>query len=179
MDTLAPDEKSTLVMIYTPNLLIRGSVITKETTRVEIWPRTLGLPNFIRVFNPSILVFGGTPPRPYSQAEILVPSTSMLGFHLAPPSVAPLDYDESEKNRSMEPISLLMGTFYVKGHIRVANAAAIIKSLDVAYNSWLSLYNVEISNPFLPQMPAMPVPMLLVSPHQISFLMEPPPTAAL
>lgn len=176
MDPLAPDEKSTMVMIYTQNTLVRGAVVTKESTRVEIWPRTQGIPNFIRVFNPSVLLFGGNPPKPLTHAEILVPAPAMLGFHLAPPTSTPLDYDENEKNRSMEPISFLMGTFTVKGHIRVTNAAAIINSLDVAFNSWLSIYNSEISNPFLPQMPPMPVPMMLIHPRQVSFLLDANPT---
>jgi hypothetical protein len=36
---------------------------------------------------------------------------------------------------------------------------------------WMSIYEAEISNPYLPQMPVISVPMLLVRPEQVSFAM--------
>jgi len=173
MENLAPDEKSTLVMIYTLNMLIRGEVITKENTRVDIWPRTQGIPNFTRILKASVVLFGGSAPKSLAYAEILAPTAAMIGFHLAPPAAAPLDYDEKEKNRSMAPVSILLGTFIVKGHMRIATSTSISSYLDVVYNSWLSIYQAEISNPYLPQMPPMPVPMLLVSPNRVAFMPEP------
>jgi len=170
MDNLAPDEKSTRVLIYSMNMLVRGEVVTKESTRVAIWPRTQAMPNIIRINKPAILLFGGSPPKPLSSSEMYISNTSMIGFHLAPPTMDALDYDENEKNRIMEPVSFLMGTFVVKGHIRMATSATFITSLEVAYNGWLSIYNAEITNPFLPQMQAMQVPMLLVSASRISFM---------
>jgi hypothetical protein len=170
MENLAADEKSTLIMAYTLNMLVRGEVVTKQSARVGVWPRTQGVPNQIRVLKPSVLLFGGSPPKPLSYAEIFVPTATMIGFHLAPPSTDSLDYDEKELNRSMEPISLLMGTFIVKGSIRIATSASLVTSLEVAYNGWLSIYNAEITNPFLPQMQPMLVPMMLVSPNRINFM---------
>jgi len=170
MENLASDEKTTMVMLYTQNSLIRGEVVTKESARVGVWLRTQGVPNLIRLIKPSVMLFGGTPPRPLSYSEIYVPTVTVIGFHMAPPNSDPLDYDENEKNRSMEPISLLMGTFTVKGSIRMATSAAIATSLEVAYSGWLSIYNAEISNPFLPQMPPMLVPLLLASPSRVNFM---------
>jgi hypothetical protein len=170
MENLAPDEKSTLVMLYTMNMLVRGEVVTKQSARVEVWPRTQGVPNLIRIIKPSILLFGGGAAKPLSYAEIYVPTATMIGFHLAPPAVASLDYDVNEVNRSMQPVSLLMGSFIVKGHTRTSTSAALGTSLEVAYNGWLSIYNAEIGNPFLPQMPTMQVSMLLVTPSHINFM---------
>jgi hypothetical protein len=170
MENLAPDEKTTMVMFYTQNALIRGEVVTKENARVGVWLRTQGVPNLIRILKPSVLLFGGTPPKSLSYAEIYVPTVTVIGYHMAPPNNEPLDYDENEKNRSMEPISLLMGTFTIKGNMRISSAASIATSLEVAYNGWLSIYNAEISNPFLPQMPPMLVPMLLTSPSRVNFM---------
>jgi hypothetical protein len=170
MENLAADEKSTMVMVYTLNMLVRGEVVTKESTRVDVWPRTQGVPNLIRILKPSILLFGGSPPKPLTYAEIFVPTTTMIGFHLGLPTTGALDYDENEKNRSMEPVSLLMGTFTVKGHIRIATSSSLATNLEVAYNGWLSIYDAEISNPFLPQMPHMQIRMMLVSPSRISFM---------
>ncbi len=168
--TLAADEKSTLVMFYTQKALIRGDLVTKATARAGVWLRTQGVPNMIRMLKPSILLFGGSPPKPFSYAEIFIPTISLIGFHLAPPNSEPLDYDENEKNRSMEPISVLMGSFTLKGNIRISNASTIGTSLEVAYHGWMSIYNAEITNPFLPQMQPMLVPMMLVNPAQVHFL---------
>ena len=170
MENLAPDEKSTMVMIYTLNTLVRGEVVTKESARVGVWPRTQGVPNLVRILKPGVLLFGGSPPKALSYAEIFVPTTSMIGFHLAPPITEALDYDESERNRSLVPVSLMMGTFLVKGHVRIASTATLANSLELVYNGWLSIYDAELTNPFLPQMPPVQVPMLLVSPSRINFM---------
>ena len=170
MDNLAPDEKATMVMLYTNNALIRGEVVTKESARVGVWLRTQCVPNLIHIIKPNIILFGGSPPKPITYLEMYVPTVTAIGFHLAPPTNDPLDYDENEKNRSMEPISLVMGTFTVKGSIRIATTANLSTSLDVAYNGWISIYNAEITNPFLPQMQPMLVPMLLASPSRVFFV---------
>jgi hypothetical protein len=170
MANLAADEKTTLVMIYTLNMLVRGELVTKESARVGVWPRQ-GMPNLLHILKPSVLLFGGSPPKSLTYSEIFVPTASMIGYHLAPPAIEPLDYDENEKNRTMQPVSLLMGTFIIKGFIRMASTATLVTNLEVAFNGWLSIYQAEISNPFLPQMQAMQVPMLLVSPNRVNFML--------
>ncbi len=170
MENLAADEKSTLVMIYTQNSLVRGELVTKESARVGIWPRNQSVPNLIRLFKPNVMLFGGSPPRPVSCNEIFLPAHAMIGFHLAPPHTDSLDYDEQEKNRSLEPVSLLMGPFIVKGQIRIATTISFSASLDLAFHGWQSIYNAEVSTPFLAQMPPIQVPMLLVNPGQVSLM---------
>src|SRR5512140_1417720 len=107
MQDLAPDEKATLVMVYTLNMLVRGEIVTKERMRVGIWPRSQGVPNLVHIFKPSVLLFGGGAPKSFSVEEIFVPTVSMIGFHMALPSDEPLDYDERELNRSLNPVSML------------------------------------------------------------------------
>lgn len=170
IEDLAPDDKSTMVLLYTQNALIRGEVVTRANARVGVWLRTQGVPNMIHMLKPSILIFGGSPPKSLSYAEIFVPTVTVIGFHLALPSNDPMDYDENEKNRTFAPISLRLGTFIVKGSIRISSTASISTSLEVAYNGWMSIYNAEISNPFLPQMQPMLVPLLLTSPSRVNFM---------
>ena len=170
IEDLAPDDKSTMVLLYTQNALIRGEVVTRANARVGVWLRTQGVPNMIHMLKPSILILGGSPPKSLSYAEIFVPTVTVIGFHLAPPSNDPMDYDENEKNRTFAPISLRLGTFIVKGSIRISSTASISTSLEVAYNGWMSIYNAEISNPFLPQMQPMLVPLLLTSPSRVNFM---------
>lgn len=168
MTTLAPDEKMTQVMVYTQNSVVRGEVVTKENVRVSIWLRTDAAPHFFHLQNAHMLFFGGGPARSVSYSEIYVPSATVIGFHILPPTQEPLDYDQDEKNRAMDIVSAGVGTFIFKGKIRFSAQSGLSSSLEMIH-SWMSMYEVEIANPSLPQMPVMRVPMLLVNPAQVSF----------
>ena len=166
---IEPEDKSTTVMVYTTNMLVRGELITKKIMRVGIWPRSMGVPNLLHLFNPNVLLFGGPAPKHFSQAEIFIPTANLIGFHPATFLDEPLDYDPNEKNRSTASVSLIMGGFIVKGQIRIASTSNLSTSLEVMYNGWLSVYDAEITNSFLPQTQPMLVKFLLVKPNQTSF----------
>ena len=168
MTTLAPDEKSTLVMIYTQNSLVRGELVTKENVRVSILLRTDAAPNFFHLRNAQMLFFGGGPVRSSNFPEIYVPIASTISFHLAPPAQDPLDYEEGEKNRAIEIVSAGIGTFIFKGKLRFSAQSGLASSLQMI-KTWMSMYEVDISNPSLPQMPAIQVPMLLGNPGKVTF----------
>jgi hypothetical protein len=166
MYTLASDEKTTLVMAYTRNMLIRGEAVTKDTARVNVWLRTDGAPNYIHLLNPQILTFGGGAPRSSSYSEFFLPTQDVIAFHAVPPSNEPLDYDPNEKNRSTGPAIIVLGTFIMNGHIRFSSQTGMGSSLEVARTVWMSAYEVDVSNPSLPQL-SLHVPMVLVRPLQV------------
>ncbi|NJC98113.1 MAG: hypothetical protein C3F07_06850 [Anaerolineales bacterium] len=170
MYILKPDEKTTPVMIYTQDTLIRGEVVTKQNVpRVNIWLRTDGVPRYLHVLKPQVLIFGGTSPKPLSFSEIHYPASRVIGFHVLPPADEPLDYDPEEENRMMQDVHVLVGTFIVKGRVRISTQTELSTSLDVARVSWISVYEAEITNPYLAQMPPMHVPMMLVKPENAAF----------
>ena len=169
MYILRPDEKSTPVMLYSNMSFIRGEAVTKQSARVNIWLRTDGAPKHIHVLKPQTLVFGGSPARTMSFEEIYFPVSELAAFHPLPPSDDPLDYEESEINRQMQDIVVMAGTFLMKGKIRISTQTEMAQSLEVARVSWMSLYEAEISNPFLPQMPPLLVPLVLVNPSHVAF----------
>jgi len=169
MYTLAPDEKKSLVMIYTHNLFVRGELITRENVRVGIWLRTQGVPQYLHLCNAQVLAFGGSPVKPVSYAELFFPTEQIIGFHVAPPAFEPLDYEPDEANRTMVEINLMIGTFLARGRIRISTQADLSTAIEIARTAWMSVYDADISNPFLPQMPVMHIPMLLVSPQHVSF----------
>ena len=170
MYTPASDEKLTPVMLYTRNSLVRGEVVTKQNVlRVNIWLRTDGAPKYLHVLKPQVVVFGGTPVKPLTYAEIYYPTSQVIGFHTLPPTDEPLDYDPNEMNRMMQPVEALVGTFVMKGNIRISTQTDIGSSLEVARVAWMSIYDVEVTNPYLPQMPPLRVPMALVNPMQAAF----------
>lgn len=168
MKALSPDEKIAMVILYTNNMLARGEMIAKENTRVSIWLRTQGVPNYIHLYNPQVISLAGTAPKTSSFSEIFIPTVQVTAFHLAPPAQDPLDYEANEAHRMMQPLDVMVGSFLVKGKIRISTRTDIGTSLDVMRASWMSIYEAEISNPYLPQYNAH-VPMLLVSPNHVNF----------
>jgi hypothetical protein len=170
MYILKPDEKTTSVMLYSPDRLVRGELVTKQSVlRVNIWPRTDGAPKYMHVLKPSVLVFGGSPVKSLSYSEIYFPTSQLIAFHTLPPTEEPLDYDLTEANRMMQDVEVLAGTFAMKGKIRISTHTEVVTSLEMARVAWMSLYEVEITNPYLPQMPPLHLPMTLVNPMHVSF----------
>lgn len=170
MYVLRPDEKTTPVMLYTHDTLVRGEAVSKQSVlRVNIWPRTDGAPKYMHILKPQVIVFGGTPVKPLSFSEIYFPTSQLIGFHTLPPTDEQLDYDPNEANRLMEDVKMLVGTFVAKGQVRISAQTELATSLEVARVSWLSIYNVEIVNPYLPQMPPVHAPMMLVNPERVAF----------
>lgn len=170
MYVLRPDEKTTPVMLYTPHSVVRGEVVTKQSVlRINLWLRTDGAPRYLHILKPQVLIFGGSPAKPLSYSELYFPTSEVIAFHILPPTEEPLDYDPDEANRTMEVVELLVGTFVMKGKIRISTQTEIAVSLEVARVSWLSVYDVWISNPYLPQMPALQAPMVLVNPNHVAF----------
>lgn len=170
MYILKPDEKTTPVMLYTPDRLVRGDVVTKQSVlRVNIWPRTDGAPKYMHVLKPQVLVFGGSPVKAHSFSEIFFPTAQLIAFHTLPPADEPLDYDPEEANRMMQDVEVLVGAFVMKGKLRISTQTEVVTSLEMARIAWMSLYDVEITNPYLSQMPPLHVPMTLVNPVHVSF----------
>jgi hypothetical protein len=170
MYILRPDEKTSLVMLYTMHSVVRGEAVIKQNIpRVNIWLRMDGVPRYIHILKPSVLVFGGSPVRALSYSELYFPTSEVIAFHTLPPSDEPLDYDPSEADRRMESVDLLVGTFVMNGNIRISTHTEVDTTLESARVSWMSVYDVSITNPYLPQMPALQVPMVLVNPSHVAF----------
>jgi hypothetical protein len=170
MYILRPDERTTPVMLYSQASVVRGEVVVKESVhRVNIWLRTDGAPKYMHLLKPQVLVFGGSPVKALSYSEMFYPTSQLIAFHSLPPIEEPLDYDVSETNRMMEPVDVIVGTFMMKGNIRVSTQTEVGVSLEMAGVSWMSIYDVSISNPYLPQMATIQVPMVLVSPTHVAY----------
>jgi len=169
MYTPRPDEKTSTVMLYFANAFLRGDLVTRENVRVSIWLRTQGVPNYIHLLKAQVLLLSGTPPKSLAYDELYFPASKIIAFHLAPPAADPLDYDPKESNRIMTEVNLLLGTFMVKGQLRISTHSDFATSIEVGRATWLSIYDADITNPFLAQMPPIHVPMMLVRPEEVSF----------
>lgn len=168
MYTPAADEKLTPIIAYTANGLVRGEAVTKQAVRVSIWLRTDAAPEYIHLLRAQIVLLCGTL-KVITLPEFYLYTGLVHGFQLAPPAEEPLDYDPNEANRTMIPITALLGTFTLQCKMRVSTQADFNTSLaTITRLTWLSLYEANITNPFLPQMGAIKAPMLLVRPQQVS-----------
>lgn len=172
MYTLAPEEKATLVMVYTQNYMVRGEVVTRQNMRVSTWLRTQSVPRYIHLLNANVLMIGGGAPKNQSYKEFFIPLELVIGFHMVPPLSDPMDYEEGEKNRAMLPAIVTIGSFLARCELRVSASTGIGPTLELSKVPWLSLYHVEINNPFLPQMPMLKMPLMLVSPTQVAFAIQ-------
>jgi len=170
MYILKPDEKTTPVILYTKESVIRGEVVTKQSIlRISIWPRTDGVPKYMHLLNAQLLVIGGGPGKALSYSEIFYPTGELIGFHIVPPTEEALDFDPTEANRMMVDVDAIVGTFIIKGKMRISTQTDVGNSLEVARISWMSLYDALITNPHLPQMQSLHVPMVLVNPARVAF----------
>jgi hypothetical protein len=169
MYTLAPDEKVTTVLVYSPNKLIHGDLVTKKDARVGIWLRMQDLPNYLHLLNTEVLFFGGTPHKSLKYDEYYFPISRIIAFHLAPGSSEPLDYDPETPNRAMVDVDMIIGAFMLKGSVRMSTHADFTRMIEISHTTWFSVYDADINNPFLPEMPTIHVPMVLVNPTQVSF----------
>ena len=170
MYILRPDEKTTPVMLYTEESVVRGEVVTKNAVhRINIWLRTDGVPKYMHLLNAQVVLFGGGAGRTLSYPEIYFPSAELIAFHTLPPTDEPMDYDPAEANRMMVDVDMIVGTFVMKGRIRISTQTELGVSLEMARVAWTSLYDATITNPYLPQMPPLSVPMVLVNPAHVAF----------
>lgn len=170
MYILRPDERTSPVMLYTLHNVVRGEAVVKQNvTRVNIWLRTDGAPRYIHILKPQVLVFGGSPVKTLSYSELYFPTSEIIAFHTLPPTEEPLDYDPTEADRRMESVDLLVGTFVMNGKIRTSTHTEVDTTLESAVVSWMSVYDVSITNPYLTQMPTLQVPMVLVNPSDVAF----------
>jgi hypothetical protein len=116
-----------------------------------------------------LLSFGGSPVKPTSYSQLYFPTSQLIGFHTLPPTNEALDYEPTEANRMMQPVDVMLGTFIMKGKIRISTQTEVGTSLEVARVAWMSVYDATITNPYLPQMPPVQVPMVLVNPMHVAF----------
>ena len=169
MYTLAPDEKATVVMIYTQNSLVRGELVTKQSARLNIWLRMQSQVYYVHVHKPQVVVLGGGLTKSVVYDELHFPISQILGFHPVHSEEEPLDYDPAEPNRSMKDVNLLLGNFSVKGKLRMSTNTNFSTTIEVAHSGWLSVYDVEVAPLFVQGFPTMRAPLMLINPMYVGF----------
>jgi hypothetical protein len=148
-------------------------MVTKESLRVNILLRAQNRLDTVHLLKANLLTFTGTgAAKSVNFTELIVPTEEVLAYHLAPSAHEPVDYDESEENRVMEPVSVLVGMFRFDGSVRLASQNDVATSLSTSQSRWLSLYNLAISSPHLSSIGVIKTPMALVRGSKVLFGLE-------
>ncbi|MBI4928635.1 MAG: hypothetical protein HY835_12775 [Anaerolineae bacterium] len=167
---VGPDEKSTSVMVYTNSSLYWGEVVTKNMIRVSTWLRTNAAPDRIALHRArSLITTSAQLIKPITYTEVNLSISQVLAFHIAPPGKDPVDFDPTEMNRKMEPVTCQVGSFLIKGKIRMATSADLRKYLEIAREAYTALYDAEITNILLPTIGPIQTPYVLVRQDQTVF----------
>lgn len=160
---LAHDEKITPVAVYTLTGLAVGKLVTKEQVRVSTWLRTDMAPEHLSLRQARFLsLTGAGSSQSLAFAELHVPTSHVLAFHLLPPVSDPLDYDPNEPHRKMEPITVMVGFFRFEAFLRMSTYAVLGKYLEVTKEMFTPVYDVQISNLAMPSLDVVRVSYALV-----------------
>jgi hypothetical protein len=161
--TVGPDEKAAPVLAYTEEMLYRGTVVVKTTSRVSNLLRMSTAPNRLLLYDVVAMHTGlANPPLPALYKKISLATSQILAFYLLPPNLDPLDYDPTEQNRRMEPVSITVGNTRIYGLIRLTGQMSMVQMLEVAHDAFLSVYDAEVTSPLVRGMGNHKVPFVLV-----------------
>jgi hypothetical protein len=150
-------------MVYTAGAVLWGEVVVKELVRVSIWLRTNNAPGRICLYNARAVLAGSGPAaRPLHFNQVFIATSQVLIFHLIPPARDPLDYDQSEPNRKMQPVSVLIHNYRVDGCLRLSSRSDMGTFLEVTRETFSSLYDARITNLNNPAFGTISVPYVLV-----------------
>ncbi len=159
---LTPDDKVTPVMVYTTTSMYWGDVITKKTIRVGGWLRTDSAPLILELKNAQTLILGAGKPISLSYQQIFFPLDKISAFHVMPTVKEELYYDPTEKNRVMLPVTVFIGLFRFNGHMRISTMTTPGNVLELAKEPFMTIFDIEISHPSLPQGGVVSVPFAVV-----------------
>lgn len=139
--TLAPDEKSTQVMIGTANALIWGDLVTKEQVRMSIYLNTLA-ESFVPLYDAKILFLAPTEQTaPIGRAAVHIRQEEILLFFVMHDD-EPLP-DETE-TRKYEPVEAIIGPYQMEGSIVKAPVSSLHNALLSSRATYTLIYNATV-----------------------------------
>jgi hypothetical protein len=143
---LEPHDKVTQVTLYTTHMAIRGEIVTRSAVRVSNWLRLPGLPAYAPVYCATARFFPGAG-NSYGRdfLEFHVPLDSIIAMHMTPPICDPVDYDPLEKNRKMEPVTVMTGPFLLSGLLRMPTQQRISQLLENMRDPFMMLFDTEVA----------------------------------
>jgi hypothetical protein len=139
--TLESDEKATAVMIGTPDMLLWGDLVTKETVQLSGFLNTLA-EEFVPLRAAKILFLAPVQQAaPVSRPVVYLKLEEILLFYgMAGAGSLP---EESDVRR-YEPIEAIVGSFQIEASILKSPVARLQNMLLVAREAYFSFYRATI-----------------------------------
>jgi len=160
---LTQDDKTTPIMIYTPQKLIWGNLISKQVIRVSTWLQSDMAPKYLSIADAQTLVFGAGSSTATLKFPILYIETNLIrAYHIMPPTDESPYYEENEPNRKMEPVTAMVGVFRLDGAIRMAVQSDIHTYLGVSKGDFLPIHDISMTCPVLPAIKGIRAPFGLI-----------------
>lgn len=153
LDNLDVEQIAVPTMVHTANSLSWGKVVIHENLRINLILVGSSVPDYISLYEAHRIRMDGTEvSKPAAYSELHIPTENILGFHVMPPMIEALDYEEDEPNRIMQPLVCLLGSFEFHGLFRMSSQTDLHQFLGVSKSKYLSLYDVEIRHTTSTQM---------------------------
>lgn len=163
-------EKSVPVMLYTLTSMIIGEVRVMNQVRVSTWLKTNSAPDVVRLFNSKVIFTSGSNlSKPILMSEAHIPNKEVLAMHMLPPAADPLDYDPSEPNRRLMPVTIFFGSFMAAGAVWVSSLVDLAKFIELNREDFTSVYNVQITSPIFTTLPTIKIPMMICRESKVLF----------
>lgn len=167
---LEPGDKTSSVTVYTSSSVLRATIVTREVVRASNWLRTPGLPEFAGFYDVTMTRALGTgEPEILELQEIHLPIAHLFALHLTPPEEDPVEYDQNELNRKMEPVTAMAGPFRFQGALRMPGHLTVAKQMALMREAFITLYDVTVISALSPGKPVK-ARMVLLRPSACSFV---------
>ncbi len=161
---LGPDDKTVPVMIYSPQRIIWGNIISRKTIRVSTWLKTEMAPNFLTITDAQIMLFGAGEIIGKMKFPLLhVQKEQIIAYHILSPADESPYFDENIPNRKMEPVTIIAGIYRFDGMLRMAEQTDIYSYLSVQKVNFISVFDVSMTCPLLPSLTGIRVPFAMVN----------------
>ena len=160
---LGPEDKTATTMIYTPQRMIWGQLVSKQMIRACTWLQTEMAPNYLKILDAQVLLFGTGQSTATIKIPILhVQKEQIIAYHLLPPSDESPYFDRGEPNRKMEPVTIISGIFRFDGKLRMAENTDLETFLGAQKDLFLPVFYIIMTAPLLPSIKGITFPFAMV-----------------
>ncbi|MBN2046115.1 MAG: hypothetical protein JW757_13920 [Anaerolineales bacterium] len=141
------EKVETPMMVYTAQGLIWGNLYHSSMIQPSRILLGVTIPEYLPLEQAQVIFMEPNyVAKPIKHRQILIPTSTILGYHLMPPHKDVLDYDPTEPNRVMAPLTFYTGAIKIQGNIRISEVTDAKTTLEVMKAAYLTMYQVEISH---------------------------------
>lgn len=160
---LKTDEKFVPIMIYTPQRLIWGQLLTKEVIRVSTWLQTEMAPKYLNLCDAQVLFWGSNNGKyPAKFPHLFIETAQIMAYHILPPADESPYFDPEAPNRKMLPVTAVAGVYKFDCVIRLAEQSNLKNFLEVQKGDFLPVYDAVMSSPVIPSIKGIQTPHVLI-----------------